>query len=289
MDHAKQTTLAAQAQRDNDVYNPQRTVLVTGASSGIGAAVAEYLAPFGVRIGLFARREAKLRSLEARLATLGAAPLVLPGDTTDIEAVRHAHDQIIAQLGPVDVAFLNAGVGDSFTLASFSAKRVKRVLDVNVIGVVNWLEVLLPSMLERRFGTVVGISSLASGRGFPFAGAYSASKAALSVLLESIRVEAQSAGIQVCTVEPGFIRSEMTDRNKFPMPFLMDTGDAARLICEAAARRERLVRFPWQTAAAAALLRWLPGGLYDRLVAQHTKRRKTKRRTDNHGSDPIGG
>jgi short-subunit dehydrogenase len=255
------------------LYGSSQSILITGASSGIGAALAEHVASYGGKIALLARRAERLEEVAARVAAAGAQPLVLVGDVADPESVAAAHQELVDAQGPVDVAFLNAGVGDSFSVDRFTAARVRQMFDVNVFGVVNWLEHLLPPMLERQSGTLVGISSLAGHRGGPMAGAYSASKAAVSTLLESIRLEVRTAGIVVTTVEPGFIRSEMTDKNKFAMPFMVETEDAARQIADAAAEGRPMLRFPWQMAAAARVLKSLPISLYDRLAAKMVKGR----------------
>lgn len=257
------------------LYGSSQSILITGASSGIGAALAEHLAGFGGRIALFARRAERLEEVAAKVTAAGGQPLVLIGDVADPASVAAAHEELVAAQGPVDVAFLNAGVGDSFSVDRFEAARVRALFEVNVFGVVNWLEHLLPPMLERQSGTLVGISSLAGHRGGPMAGAYSASKAAVSNLLESIRLEVRTAGIVVTTVEPGFIRSEMTDKNKFPMPFMVETEVAARQIADAAAEGRAVLRFPWQMAAAVKVLKSLPAGLYDRLAGRMVKGRPT--------------
>ena len=244
------------------------TILVTGASSGMGAAIAEHLAAPGVRIALFARRKEQLDEVAARVAAKGAESLVLIGDVADLKSVQAAHAELTARWQTIDAAYLNAGTGGVFSLAKFDAGRVRQIFEVNVFGVVNWLHCLLPKMLADKRGTIVGISSLAAQRGGPGSGAYSASKAAVTNLMESIRLEARLSSITVCTVEPGFVKSEMTAKNKFHMPFLMETKDAARIICSGVARGRSMIRFPWTLAAGMALFRWAPNWLYDRLAAR---------------------
>ncbi len=255
------------------LYGSSQSILITGASSGIGAGLAEHLAGYGGQIALFARRAERLEEVAERVAAAGAQPLVLVGDVTDPASVAAAHERLTEAQGPVDVAFLNAGVGDSFSVDRFTAARVKALFEVNVFGVTNWLEHLLPPMLERQSGTLVGISSLAGHRGGPMSGAYSASKAAVSTLLESIRLEVRTAGIVVTTVEPGFIRSELTDKNAFKMPFMVETEVAAQQIAAAAAEGRSVLRFPWQMAVAVKVLKTLPAGLYDRLARRMVKGR----------------
>ncbi|MCK5800839.1 MAG: SDR family NAD(P)-dependent oxidoreductase [Deltaproteobacteria bacterium] len=250
------------------LYGDPRSILITGASSGIGAALAENLARFGGKIALFARRQDRLEAVAEKVAAAGASPLVIAGDVTDPVSVAEGYDRVVEAQGPVDVAFLNAGIGDSFRIQRFTAARVRKTFEVNLFGVVHWLEHLLPSMLDRQSGTIVGISSLAAHLGGPMSGPYSASKAALSVLLESLRVEARRAGVVITTIEPGFIRSELTAKNKFKMPFLVETADAAQKIADAAAAGVPVARFPWPMAAAIRVLKSFPSGLYDRVAGR---------------------
>ncbi len=244
-----------------------QNVLVTGASSGIGAAIAEHLAAPGVRIALFARRKEKLDQVAQRLSAKGAETLSVEGDVCDLAAVQAAHAQIEAKWQRVDAAFLNAGRGTYVPIERFDAAEVRRIFEVNVLGIAHWLHCLLPPMLAAGRGTLVGISSLAANRGMAGgSGAYSASKAAVTNLMEAVRVEARDYGVKVCTVEPGFVKSEMTAPNKFSMPFLMETADAAQIICDGAARGKAMIRFPGPMAAGMALLRWMPNAIYDRLA-----------------------
>lgn len=263
------------------LYGGDAAVLITGASSGIGAALAVEIARYGGRVALFARREQRLHDVAERVAAAGAEPLVLVGDVRDAEQVAQACARMVAELGPPRVAFLNAGVGDSFAIHRFEAERVRRVFEVNVMGVVNWLEHLLPPMLEAGQGTIVGMSSLAANIGGPMAGAYSASKAALSNLLESLRIEASLRGLSISTVEPGFVRSELTDKNKHPMPFLLETEDAARLIAEQVAEGRPVIRFPWQMATFVKLMRHLPPSLYSRVAQRMIKGERQSLKADN--------
>jgi short-subunit dehydrogenase len=258
------------------LYGPSASVVITGASSGIGAALAEHLAPYGGRLALVARREQRLRQVAQRVSDAGGRPMVVVCDVTDAAAVADAHRRIAAEQGAVTVGFLGAGTGDLMRLERFSADRFKRLVEVNLFGVAHWLEHLLPPMIESRRGTLVGISSLASQRGLPQNAGYCASKAALSRMLESLRVEAKPLGIQISVVEPGFVRSELTDRNRFKMPFLMETTDAARQIVDAVAEGQGWIRFPWQMSTAMRVLGSLPSVLYDKVGARMAGRVKKR-------------
>ncbi len=251
--------------RPEELYGPGTTTLITGASSGIGEALAVRLARHGGALALQARRADRLEQVARRVRDAGASALVLEGDVRDLGETRTLAARVRAELGPVDVAFLNAGLGGPTFLKRFSAEEVRYMFEVNVFGVVNWLGELLPPMLERGRGVITATSSIAALRGVPTGGAYSASKAAVSTLMESLRAEARAAGVQLGLVECGFFRSELTDKNKFPMPLLMEADRAAEIVeRQVAAGRER-IRFPWPMAGAMQAMRALPDPLFDLL------------------------
>jgi short-subunit dehydrogenase len=244
------------------VYRKSTSILITGASSGIGAALAVRLARYGSKLALLARRSEQLAEVAEQVRSAGGTPLIVVSDVTNPTSVAEAHAQIVASQGAVEIAFLNAGLGGATSLARFSSRSVRQLFEVNVFGVANWLEVLLPSMIEAQRGIIAGTSSLAATRGMPDASAYSASKAALSNLLESLRLDAPRHGLQITTIEPGFVRSPMTEKNTFPMPYLMDAEAAAQLIADRVAEGRTMIRFPWQIATVMNALRILPGPLY---------------------------
>jgi len=247
------------------VFGANASILITGTSSGIGATLAERLGRLGGRLALVARREDRLQQVAERVREAGGSALAIAADVTDPRQVTQAHDRVVAEQGPVDAAFLNAGTSDFISLHRFDAARFRRQFEVNVFGVLHWLEAMLPAMISRGRGIIAGTSSLAAARGIPGNPGYGATKAALSSLLDCIRPEAGQYGIQVTVIEPGFIRTEMTADNRFPMPFLMDSDAAARIIIDGVADGRSMIRFPWPTAAAVQVLRHLPDVLYDRL------------------------
>jgi short-subunit dehydrogenase len=257
----------------NKKYGQDASILITGASSGIGAALAEYLAQFGGKIALVARRHDRLETVAQKVRAQGGYPLVVPTDVTDHAAVSEAHRQIVAAQGPITVAFLNAGAGDLIKLHRFEAKSIRRIFEVNVFGVLYWMEAVLPAMLEQHYGIIAATSSLASYRALAHqAGAYSSSKAALSTLLDGYRGEARTKGLQITLIEPGFIRSEMTAKNTFTMPLMLETMEAVRIIAEEVAAGKAFVRFPWPMALAARLIEMMPSPLFDRLGQLMQKR-----------------
>jgi NAD(P)-dependent dehydrogenase (short-subunit alcohol dehydrogenase family) len=257
-------------------------VLVTGSSSGIGAAVARHLGRYGCRVALFARREAELNAVAKEVEAAGGTALVVPGDATSLAEVRAAHERIAREAGPVEVAFLNAGIGDVTTITRFKAEQIRRLFEINVMGVVNWLDTLLPAMVARRRGTIVGTSSLARDRGLPSSGAYSASKAAVSVLFEALRVEGEPHGVRLVTFEPGFVKTPLTAKHRFKMPFLVEADDAAARLCRAVAAGRRVVRFPLPLSVASRVGGLLPPVIGDRLFARVNRR--TKQARDEEGA-----
>jgi NADP-dependent 3-hydroxy acid dehydrogenase YdfG len=265
-------------------YRPGTVVLITGASSGIGAAVARHLGRLGCRLALFARRAAELEAVAREVESGGGKALVVPGDVTSLAQVRAAHERIARETGPVEVAFLNAGVGDVTTVTHFNAEQIRRLFDVNVMGQVNWLDVLLPAMVARRAGTIVGTSSLARDRGLPSSGAYSASKAAVSVLLEALRVEGLAYGVKVVTFEPGFVKTPLTAKHRFKMPFLLEADDAAARLCRAVAAGQRVVRFPLPLSLASRFGGLLPPVIGDRVFAQVNRRTRKARDAERAAS-----
>jgi NAD(P)-dependent dehydrogenase (short-subunit alcohol dehydrogenase family) len=188
-------------------------------------------------------------------------------DITDREAVRSAVAALTQQLGPPDLVILNAGIGRITMVESFSAEVVEQIFRVNVVGVANTLDAVLPSMLQRRHGHLVGVSSLSSYRGQPVFSAYCASKAGVATLLEGLRIELRPYGIAVSTVRPGFVRTPMTAGALAPR-FMIEVDQAVRSILQGITDRRTEIRFPWQSAVVMGIARWLPNGLYDRMTAK---------------------
>ena len=240
--------------------------VVTGASSGIGRALAFRLAARGYAVGLLARRRRALEEAAAHIADQGGRALVLPGDVRDAARVREHVQTCERELGPVVLAVANAGIGHPTPAAALDVETVRAVLDVNLLGAVHLFAAVLPGMIARRRGHLVGISSLAGFRGLPEHAAYCASKAALTVFMESLRLDLRGTGIRVTVIHPGFVKTPMTANNPHPMPFLQDLDGAAGRILRAIDRRRRLYAFPFPLAALARLAHWLPAAWYDRLI-----------------------
>ena len=252
----------------------KRRVLVTGATSGIGLEMAVQSGRRGYRVAITGRREAKLAAAARAVEAAGGECLALAGSVTDRTDVKRHYGAIRERWGGLDWAILNAGVGESMNARAFNAGTYRWTFATNVEGAVNWMEAVLPDMIAAGSGTIAGVSSLAAWRGMPDSGPYCASKAALLTLLESTRVDLKGTGVRVVTVTPGYVKSEITARNRRQdMPLLLETEDGARRILEGIERGRRIVQFPWPFSWVVAYgLRNLPGFLFDWLVTEVVKR-----------------
>lgn len=253
-------------------------VLITGATSGLGRELAVQLGRRGWRVAVTGRRREQLDETARRVIEAGGEVLPLYGSVTDDDEVKAHYAAVRAAWGGLDWAVLNAGVSELMDAKAFSAEAVRWTFDTNVLGVARWLEAVLPDMLAARSGLVAAVSSLASFRGLPLSGPYSASKAALNALLESARVDLRGTGVDVVTVCPGFVKSEMTDRNDAgTMPFLMETRDGVAAMLAHLDARRRVSHFPWQLSYPCKyVLPSIPDFLYDRLAASmaHMRRKR---------------
>ena len=240
-----------------------RTALVTGASSGLGRGLALWLARRGLRVFAAGRRVAHLQALaaEAQAASATVEPVEL--DVARADATRERLRELDAECGGLDLVVANAGVGGVTSGRRMDWDKVRAIIDTNVTGATATLTAVLPQMVERRRGHVVGISSLAAHRGLAGHAAYSASKAFLATFLESLRVDLAGTGVRVTTVFPGFVKSEMTAQNTFPMPFLMETEAAVERMGTGILRGETELSFPWQLALPSRLAKVLPNPLFD--------------------------
>lgn len=238
-------------------------VVITGASSGIGAALARHYARRGATLGLIARRRDALESLAGEFD--GNPVSVYAADVRDASAMQAAGADFLARHGSPDIVFANAGVSvGTLTDAPEDLAAFEEVLDVNVTGVVRTFQPFLGAMRASGCGTLVGIASVAGYRGLPGAAAYSASKAAAISYLESLRVELKDSGVRVVTICPGYIATPMTAKNPYPMPFILSAPRAAAKIAAIIDSGKTYAVMPWQMALVARLLRVLPDWLFDR-------------------------
>lgn len=247
--------------------SPQPKVFITGASSGIGAALAAHYAREGAVLGLCARRLAPMQAFFESLRCAGGACYRV--DVTDPVSLPAAAGDFLQRFGPPDIVIANAGISAGTSgenpedLTAF-----RKVMDTNVLGMAATFQPFVEPMRARASGTLVGIASVAGFRGLPGAGAYSASKSAAITYLESLRVELHGSGVAVVTICPGYIRTPMTAVNRYRMPFIIDAEDAARRFARAISRKRRFAVIPWRMALVSFVLRRLPRWLYDRLSAR---------------------
>lgn len=242
-------------------------ILITGASSGIGNQLAIDLANEGAKLALIARRVDFLKKLSQKLESKTQIK-IYKCDVTIKDEIRNTIDNIKRDFGRIDIAILNAGIGITNGSVNFDSSVAEKIFNTNVFGAVYFIEYLLPDFIKNKQGAIVGISSLGDGKGFPKNGFYSASKAALTIILESLRIELKNCNIKVVTVKPGFIKTAMTDKNKFKMPFLMSVEKASSIIINGIKKDKRIIEFPWQTTFGAKFLRFIPTSWFESIAAK---------------------
>ncbi len=243
-----------------------KTVLLTGASSGMGWDLALLLASYGSKLVLVARRAQKLEALATECEQLGAEVLVCAGDVSDRERMAAVAAQAQERFGFVDIAIANAGVGGLNPAPRFDLAIHEKTHAINVIGTANTLAPFIRPMVEAGRGQLVGISSLAAFRGLPNAASYASSKAAQARMLESWRVDLRPHGVAVSCIHPGFIASPMTDHDDFEMPFKVPVRTSSILIARAIAKRRAVYLYPWPMRLLTIVNRLLPTWLFDRLM-----------------------
>lgn len=240
-------------------------VLITGASSGLGLALAQHYLEQGALVGAVARRAELLQSLSE---SFPRQVYCYPLDVRDAVAMQEMAQDFIARAGVPNIVIANAGVSvGTLTEYAEDLDAFQQVMDINVLGMAKTFQPFVAAMRNRGRGTLVGIASVAGFRGLPGAGAYSASKAAAISYLESLRVELHGSGVKVVTLCPGYIKTPMTAANPYPMPFILDADTAARRMARTIGRQAAYAVIPWQMGLIGRLLELLPRWLYDRLFA----------------------
>ncbi|HZZ78580.1 MAG TPA: SDR family NAD(P)-dependent oxidoreductase [Gemmataceae bacterium] len=253
-------------------------VLITGAGSGIGRALSHYFAADGWAIAAIDRVEEGVRTLATELEAQQKRIAWSLADVTDAEGLDRATRDLESRLGPVDVMIANAGIGIETSGLRYSAADMARVINVNLIGVSNSIAAVLPGMIERRRGHLVGISSIASFRGLPRMLAYSASKAGVNAIMDGLRVELKPLGIDVTTICPGWIRTPLTQHIEGRLDHLLEVEEAAREIAWAVRSKCEFHTFPRPMRWRMNLLWMLPRSWQDWYIRKQLKRISLRKR-----------
>lgn len=248
-----------------------KAIFITGASSGIGEALALRFAAPGRRLGLLARRQTELDRVAAQCRARGAEVVTFPADVRDATAVHAAARQFL-RVGTVDVVIANAGVSRRDNESRDETELSRQIMETNVLGVINTLAPFIDRMEHAGAGSLVAISSVAGVRGLPNAGAYSASKAAINTWMESLRIRLRGR-VHVMTVCPGFVATPMTAANRFRMPWLLTADDAAARIERGIRRKQAVLIFPAPMRALFALTRMMPRTVFEAVAAWGARRR----------------
>jgi short-subunit dehydrogenase len=251
-----------------------KTVLLTGASSGIGYSLAKLLPKENCSIALISRRIEILDKLVNEIGSANVKVLAYKCDVGEINEVKTTFGDIKKDFGKIDIAILNAGTSSRKDIRTYSASVANEIFKVNTLGIVNCVEQLLPDFINRKEGMIVGVSSLAESRGFPKSGFYNASKAAATLLLESLRIELKPYNIKVVIVKPGFVRTPMTDKNEFHMPFIIDVDKAAKIILNGIKKEKKIVQFPLPIVIGSKLVKFMPDWLFDLIMSKELPARK---------------
>ena len=247
-------------------------ILITGASSGIGKALADLYAGQTCNLFLTARRVELIEKNIAELVNPSANIKIIYNDVSSKKSVAEAYSEVIEACDGIDIAILNAGHGEMLTPETFNSEAAERTFGANTFGIIYWVENILPKMLKKKNGVIVGISSLADRKGLSGSGLYSASKAAASMFLQGLRLDVKNSGIKVITVKPGFVRTEMTDKNNFKMPFLLEPDEAAKIIKAGIEKGKSHINFPLPMVLLMGMINFLPDRVYEFLFTKFAKR-----------------
>lgn len=240
-------------------------IWITGASSGIGEHFALELLRRGANCAMTARRADLLEQIAAKAKGLPGRAISAPGDVTNLEEMKKVEAQIRADFGKIDILIANAGTHLPTDPLKFNSQEYLELMALNYGGLLHCIEAVLPDMLRRKAGYLVGMASLTGYRGLPRAAAYGASKAAIINFMESLRFYMERQGISVTIINPGFVRTPLTDKNDFKMPFLTEPAVAARIMCDGLERRKKEISYPIPFNWFAKFMRVIPYPLYEAL------------------------
>ncbi len=242
-----------------------KIIFISGASSGIGKALALAYADQGAVLGLTARREKLLGAVARECTDLGGTVQIYPLDVCDQNACQSAAESFLRTAGGIDIVLANAGVGGHDGIIDGDANVINNILRTNILGVTNTLVPFIPAMKEQRSGILVNVSSVASFLPIPFHGGYSGSKVCIRLIADAWRLTLSKYNIQVTTICPGFVDTPMIDNQRW-LPFLLPVDIAAEKIMRAIARKKKTFVFPWQMRTLISFLRPIPDSLISRVV-----------------------
>ncbi len=248
-----------------------KVILITGASSGIGKELALRFAKEKCKLVLIARRVELLDALREQVENYGSELLTIKCDVTKKDEVKKAVGLTLEKFNRIDGAILNSGVGIKQSFADFDSSIGEQTFAVNYFGIVYFLNELLPILKKQKSGFVAGMSSLADTRGFPVSGFYCSSKAAVTSLLESLKAEYKPFNVKIISIHPGFIKTPMTDKNDFSMPYLMDVEKAVNIIFNNLKKEKKVIRFPWQMAVLTGFLKRMPDSWFQKIADKDVK------------------
>lgn len=239
-----------------------KTILITGASTGIGKAIGERLLNTKCNLILTARRNELIKDWLSNIENHKAEILILKNDVTDKVNVAESYQKAGIRFGKIDIAILNSGIGKSITPETFNSQAAEDIINTNFLGVVYWIEQLLPDMMKGKSGIIAPVSSLADNRGYSGSGFYCASKSALSIFAEGLSIDLKKYGIKVLTIKPGFVKTPMTDKNKFKMPFMISDEKSADYIITGIEKEKAIIQFPFPAVLGAKIIGLLPNWIY---------------------------
>ena len=246
--------------------NNKKTVLITGASSGIGEALAYAYADKDINLVLISKTRSLLSKVSKRCQKKGAHVFHFAVDVSNKEKMQKTMKKVLRKLGHIEIVIANAGIRIEEDYAYKDLSALERTMEVNFLGVAYTLAPFVPFMMKNKTGQLVAISSIGSLRGTPNSGAYSASKAAVDLWTESLRLRLREYKVQVTTINLGFVKTSMTEKLPFWMPGILTPEKAASLIKKTISRKKRTIIIPWQSNLIWSIFQILPGTLYDNII-----------------------
>ena len=247
----------------------KKIIWITGASSGIGKALAIKFAEKGWIVAASARRENLLEDLNKFNSNIYSFPL----DVTEIENCKLVANKIIEEFGGIDICVFGTGMHDPKSEKRFNLNKIREIMEVNYFGTMNSINSIYEYFSEKKNGQISIISSVAGYRGLPAAGAYCASKAALTSYAESLNFDMKMKNVRVSLISPGFIKTPMTDQNDFPMPMIKSPEFAANEIFKGLTEKKSFeIHFPKAFTYFLKFLQILPSSIYFKLVSKGMKK-----------------